>query len=86
MGASSAAPTRTAAAGCGLDPQGNFVVAGSTLSADPFLTAGSPLPLKNFGTNYNIFVIRIDPTKPGAAIESLLFGGESYDAAERHGN
>jgi uncharacterized protein (TIGR03437 family) len=65
---------------CALDPQGNFVVAGWTLSGNPFLTLGSPIPLKQVGSNANVFVIRIDPTKAGGLLESMLFGGDAGDS------
>jgi uncharacterized protein (TIGR03437 family) len=64
---------------CGLDPKGNFVVTGSTQSLYPFVTAGSPIPLKTIGSNFNVFVIRIDPNTAGGRLESVLFGGENYD-------
>jgi len=64
---------------CALDPQGNFVVAGGTRSGSPFMTPGSPIPYKAIGSSNNVFVIRIDPTKAGGLIESILFGGEADD-------
>ncbi len=64
---------------CGLDPQGNFVVAGVTLSAYPFVTPGSPIPIKTIGSGQNVFVIRIDPAEAEGRLESLLFGGENQD-------
>ena len=64
-------------AGCGLDSKGNFVVAGSTLSGDPFLTVGSPLPIKAIGTSNNIFVIRIDPAQAGGRWRACCSGART---------
>jgi hypothetical protein len=72
-----------AAVSCGLDPKGNLVVAGWTLSTDLFFVAGSPIPYK-FATGVsasNVFLIRIDPTRAGGRVDSILFGGTASDVA-----
>jgi uncharacterized protein (TIGR03437 family) len=72
-----------AAVSCGLDPKGNLVVAGWTLSTDLFFVAGSPIPYKfaTGGTASNVFLIRIDPTRAGGRVDSILFGGTASDVA-----
>lgn len=75
---------------CALDPQGRFLVTGDTYSQAPFLQPGSPIPLKPSGAGINVFAIRIDPTKSGGLVDSILFGGENDDtvnamALDAHG-
>jgi uncharacterized protein (TIGR03437 family) len=67
---------------CALDPQGNFVVTGDTLSQSPFETPGTPIPYKTIGSGSNIFVIRIDPNTAGGRLESMLFGGASQEGVQ----
>ncbi len=66
---------------CGLDANGNFLVAGDTASAFPFFTPGSPQPFKVTGGSHgnNIFLIRIDPKVASGRLESILFGGNGSD-------
>ncbi len=73
------------AVSCGLDPKGNLVVTGWTFSTDLlFLAPGSPIPYKftTGGGASNVFLIRIDPTRAGGRVDSILFGGIAGDSAD----
>jgi hypothetical protein len=79
------------ATNCAADDHGYLVVAGNTLSSEPFWTAGSPFPYKDSGVGYNSYTIRIDPTTAGGRVDSIWFGGVDNDvltamALDNHGS
>jgi uncharacterized protein (TIGR03437 family) len=67
---------------CTVDSAGNFLVAGSTFSASPFLIQGSPIPFKSLGVGTNVFALRLDPTKLGGLVDTILFGGIAGDGVQ----
>ena len=71
---------------CAQDANGNYLVVGNTHSTAPFLVAGSPLPYKTFMNDtkqrWNMFALRLDPTRAAGLVDTILFGGSNDDFAD----